>query len=62
MHEAADRISDISTQNATLSSQRRQLESAVTAMQSDLDEAVAELKNVEERAKKAGKCDEHIDG
>jgi hypothetical protein len=29
-------------------------------MQSDLDEAVAELKNVEERSKKAGKCDKHI--
>jgi len=30
------------------------LESAVAAMQSDLDEAVAELKNSEERSKKAG--------
>ena len=54
LHEAADRISEISTHNATLSSQRRQLESTVAAMQSDLDEAVAELKNVEERSKKAG--------
>ncbi|CAF0731333.1 unnamed protein product [Adineta steineri] len=53
LHDAADRISEVSTQNATLSSQRRQLESTVTAMQSDLDEAVAELKNVEERSKKA---------
>ena len=54
LHEAADRISDISTQNANLSSQRRQLESSIAAMQADLDEAVSELKNSEERAKKAG--------
>ncbi|CAF3425009.1 unnamed protein product [Rotaria sp. Silwood1] len=53
LHEAADRISEISTQNANLSSQRRQLESTVAAMQADLDEAVAELKNSEERSKKA---------
>ncbi|CAF4222503.1 unnamed protein product, partial [Rotaria magnacalcarata] len=36
-----------------LASQRRQLESTITAMQSDLDEAVNELKNSEERSKKA---------
>ncbi|CAF3451696.1 unnamed protein product [Rotaria socialis] len=53
LNEAADRISEISTINANLSSQRRQLESAVAAMQADLDEAVAELKNSEERSKKA---------
>ncbi|CAM4755711.1 unnamed protein product [Rotaria magnacalcarata] len=53
LHDAADRISDVSTQNATLASQRRQLESAISAMQADLDEAVSELKNSEERAKKA---------
>jgi myosin heavy chain 6/7 len=46
LHEAADRISELNTHNANLSSQRRQLESNVTAMQSDLDEAVSELKNV----------------
>ncbi|CAF0719696.1 unnamed protein product [Adineta steineri] len=54
LHDAADRISDVSTQNANLSSQRRQLESTIAAMQADLDEAVSELKNSEERAKKAG--------
>ncbi|CAF4110720.1 unnamed protein product [Rotaria sp. Silwood2] len=53
LHEAADRISEISTHNANLSSQRRQLEATVAAMQADLDEAVAELKNSEERSKKA---------
>ncbi|CAF3855076.1 unnamed protein product [Rotaria sordida] len=53
LHDAADRISEISTINANLSSQRRQLESTVAAMQADLDEAVAELKNSEERSKRA---------
>jgi len=53
LNDAADRISELSTQNANLSSQRRQLESTVAAMQADLDEAVAELKNSEERSKKA---------
>ncbi|CAF4199714.1 unnamed protein product [Rotaria sp. Silwood2] len=53
LHDAADRISDVSTQNANLSSQRRQLESTIAAMQADLDEAVNELKASEERAKKA---------
>ena len=49
-----DRISDINTQNANLSSQKRQLESNITAMQADLDEAVGELKHSEERSKKTG--------
>ncbi|CAF0951774.1 unnamed protein product [Rotaria sp. Silwood1] len=53
LHDAADRISDISTQNANSTSQRRQLESTIAAMQADLDEAVNELKASEERAKKA---------
>ncbi|UJR08396.1 hypothetical protein I4U23_012667 [Adineta vaga] len=53
LHDAADRISDVSTQNANLSSQKRQLESTIAAMQADLDEAVSELKNSEERSKKA---------
>ena len=54
LHDTVDRISDLSTQNATLSSQKRQLESTVSALQIDLDEAVNELKSSEERAKKAG--------
>ncbi|CAF4092732.1 unnamed protein product, partial [Rotaria sordida] len=53
LHDAVDRISDINTQNANLFSQRRQLESSIAAMQADLDEAVSELKNNEEHAKKA---------
>ena len=54
LHDLADRVSESSTHNANLSSQRRQLESTVAAMQADLDEAVSELKNSEERSKKAG--------
>jgi chromosome segregation ATPase len=53
LHAAANRIGDVSTQNANLSSQRRQLESTIAAMQVDLDEAISELKNSEERSKKA---------
>ncbi|CAF4091056.1 unnamed protein product [Rotaria sordida] len=53
LHDAVDRISETNTQNANLFSQRRQLESTIAAMQADLDEAVSELKNNEEHAKKA---------
>lgn len=56
LHDIADRISDLSTQNANLASQKRQLESAITAMQADLDEALSELKNTEEQSKKASMC------
>jgi len=53
LHEAADRISELSTVNANLASSRRQLEATIATMQSDLDEAVSELRNSEERSKKA---------
>jgi hypothetical protein len=43
----------LSTSNANLAAQKRKLESDATAIQADLDEAVSELKNSEERAKKA---------
>ena len=49
LNDAADCISELSTQNATISSQKRQLESTVAAMQADLDEAMAELKNERRR-------------
>ena len=55
MNDIADRISELSTQNANLASHKRQLESAAAAMQADLDEALTELKNSEERAKKTSK-------
>ena len=54
LHEIVDRITDLNTQNANFSSQKRQLESTIAAMQADLDEAVSELKNSEERAKRTG--------
>jgi myosin heavy chain 6/7 len=53
LHEAADRISELSTVGANLASSRRQLESTIATMQADLDEAVAELRNSEERSKTA---------
>jgi predicted nucleic acid-binding Zn-ribbon protein len=53
LHDAADRISDLGTSNANLNAQKRKLENDVVAMQSDLDEAISELKNSEERVKKA---------
>ena len=52
LHDIVDRISDLNTQNANLSSQKRQIESTIAAMQADLDEAVSELKGSEERAKR----------
>jgi chromosome segregation ATPase len=53
LHDAADRISELSLSNANMGAQKRKLESDIAAMQSDLDEAIAELKNSEERVKKA---------
>lgn len=50
--ELADRFSEANTQIANLTSQKRQLESNIAAMQADLNEALVELKNSEERAKK----------
>lgn len=52
LHEIADRLSELSSQNASFSSAKRQLESSLAAMQSDLDEALNELKNSEEKSKK----------
>jgi myosin heavy chain 6/7 len=53
LHEAADRISELSTVGANIASSRRQLESTIATMQADLDEANAELRNSEERSKNA---------
>ncbi len=53
LHDAADRIGDLSTSNANLNAQKRKIENDVVAMQSDLDEAISELKSSEERVKKA---------
>ena len=53
LHDAADRISELSLHNANMGAQKRKLESDIASMQADLDEAIAELKNSEERVKKA---------
>jgi myosin heavy chain 6/7 len=53
LHDAADRIGELSSQNATLAAQKRKLEGDAVSIQADLDEAIVELKNSEERLKKA---------
>ena len=53
LHDAADRISELSTHNANLGAQKRKMESDMASMQADLDEAIVELKSSEERVKKA---------
>ena len=51
-NELADRYSHVNGQIAGLTSEKRQLESTINAMQTDLDELLSELKNSEERTKK----------
>jgi chromosome segregation ATPase len=53
LHDAADRISDLGSSNANLTALKRQLEGNLAVLQADLDEAIHELKNSEERLKKA---------
>ena len=53
LHDAADRISGLSNSNASLSATKRKLESDLSSLQTDLDEAISELKNSEERVRKA---------
>ena len=53
LHEAADRISELSAANSNLSSQKRKLETDLATLRADLDEAFVELRNSEERVKKA---------
>ena len=53
LHEAADRISELSAANSNLASQKRKLETDLAALRADLDEAFVELRNSEDRVKKA---------
>ena len=53
LHEAADRISELSASNSNLASQKRKLETDLAALRADLDEAFVELRNSEDRVKKA---------
>merc|ERR1712121_114134 len=51
--EVTDRVNNLSAQNSALSSARRKLETENEQMKSELDEALAEAKAADERAKKA---------
>merc|ERR1712038_1077591 len=51
--EVTDRVNNLSAQNSALSSARRKLETENEQMRAELDEALAECKSADERAKKA---------
>merc|ERR1739838_612377 len=51
--EVTDRVNNLSAQNSALSSARRKLETEGEQMRAELDEALAEAKSADERAKKA---------
>lgn len=51
--EVTDRVNSLSAQNSALSSARRKLETENEQMRAELDEALAESKAADERAKKA---------
>lgn len=53
LHDAAERLGELSSMNANLAGQKRKLESEANAMQMDLDEAITELRISEEKIKKA---------
>merc|ERR1711931_540618 len=53
LHDAAERIQELTGQNAMLAGAKRKLEQDLQAMQADMDDAITELKNTEEKAKKA---------
>merc|ERR1719516_430591 len=51
--KAAEGIQELTGQNAMLAGAKRKLEQDLQAMQADMDDAITELKNTEEKAKKA---------
>merc|ERR1719376_527320 len=53
LHDAAEHIQELTGQNAMLAGAKRKLEQDLQAMQADMDDAITELKNTEEKAKKA---------
>merc|ERR1719259_238126 len=53
LHDAAGRIQELTGANAMLAGAKRKLEQDLQAMQTDMDDAITELKNTEEKAKKA---------
>merc|ERR1712042_334146 len=48
LHDAAERIQELTGQNAMLAGAKRKLEQDLQAMQTDMDDAITELKNTEE--------------
>ena len=53
LHDAAERLGELSSMNANLTGQKRKLESDANGMQMDLDETITELRISEEKIKKA---------
>merc|ERR1711881_389224 len=53
LHEAADRVSELSTTTTSLNAIKRKLEADVAAMQTDLEDQSAELRIADENSKKA---------
>merc|ERR1711893_213332 len=53
LHEAADRVSELTAQNTSLNSAKRKLDNDCQAMQVDLEDQAQELRSAEEAAKKA---------
>merc|ERR1712158_55146 len=53
LHEAADRVSELSTTTTSLNAIKRKLEADVGAMQTDLEDQAAELRIADENSKKA---------
>lgn len=51
--EASERANLLHAQNTALINQKRKLEGEIQTMQSDVEEAVQEQRNAEEKAKKA---------
>ena len=51
--ETSDRMSSMVAQNSALSAGRRKLETDFEQVKTELEEAIAEAKNADERAKKA---------
>jgi len=53
LHDAADRVSELSTATTSLNAIKRKLEADVAAMQTDLEDQAAELRVADENSKKA---------
>jgi len=52
LHEAAERMSELSSVNSTLVAQKRKVECDIASVQADLDEAVSQLKAADDKVRK----------